>query len=71
VLAALEPVVSSEVPSVARLASGDGRGAGRLDPTWPPVLVAFVVVAVSAVVVLIVVVFRRLRIDARRQGGTR
>jgi hypothetical protein len=44
---------------------------GRLDPTWPPVLIAFVFAAVSAVVVLIVVVFRRLRTDARRQGGTR
>lgn len=59
------------VPSVAVLAAGEARGEGRLDPTWPPVLIAFVAVAVSAVVVLIVVVFRRLRIDARRQGGAR
>jgi hypothetical protein len=43
----------------------------RLDPTWPPVLIAFVLAAVSAAVLLIVVVFRRLRTDARRQGGSR
>jgi hypothetical protein len=67
VLAAL-PLVA---PSAARFAGGSARGEGRLDPTWPPVLIAFVAVAISAVVVLIIVVFRRLRIDARRQGGTR
>jgi hypothetical protein len=49
--------------------------ATRLDPSWPPVLVAFAGAAVSAVLVLIIVVFRRLRGDARRkargQGGGR
>jgi uncharacterized integral membrane protein len=42
--------------------------ATRLDPTWPPVLIAFVGAAVGAVIVMIVVVAQRLRADARRQA---
>jgi hypothetical protein len=45
--------------------------ATRLDPAWPPVLVAFVGVAVCALVVLTVVVVQRLRVDARRQARPR
>jgi len=58
----------------AALAAARPR-ATRLDPAWPPVLIVFVGVAVSAVMVLIVVVARTLRADARRQayrqGGAR
>jgi len=50
-----------------------GRGAERVDPSWPPVLIAFVVAAVSAGVISIVVVYRRLRgagreTDRHRRG---
>jgi len=36
-----------------------------LDPEWPPVLVALVVLVVGAVIVSVVVVFRALRTEAR------
>jgi len=36
-----------------------------LDPDWPPVLVALVLVSIGLVVVSVVVVFRALRSEAR------
>jgi hypothetical protein len=47
-------------------------GADRIDPTWPPVLVAAVFVVVSAATLSIVVVYRKLRAETRgqRKGHT-
>lgn len=42
-------------------------GAERIDSSWPPVLVAAVLVAVSAAILSFVVVYRKLRADARGQ----
>jgi uncharacterized protein (DUF2062 family) len=50
---------------------GAPSSSDRLDPSWPPVLIAFVVAAVSAVAISIVVVLKRLRADARQPGGSR
>lgn len=47
-------------------------GADRIDSSWPPVLIAVVVVVVSAAALSFVVVYRRLRAEARgeRKGHT-
>jgi hypothetical protein len=44
-----------------------GRGPAPVDPTWPPVLIAAVLAGVSAGVISIVMVLRRLRADVRGQ----
>jgi hypothetical protein len=46
-----------------------GAAEGGLDSEWPPVLVAFVVLVVSAMAISIVVVFRALR--SERSAGRR
>jgi len=46
--------------------------AERMDPEWPPVLIAAVVVVVSTTAISIVLMLRRLRTEVRgtrRRGG--
>jgi uncharacterized protein (DUF2062 family) len=52
--------VHAAVPAAIVVARDRG-----LDPEWPPVLVALVVLVVGAAVVSAVVVFRALRTEAR------
>jgi hypothetical protein len=42
-------------------------GADRIDSSWPPVLVAAVFAVVSAATLSFVVVYRKLRAEARSQ----
>jgi hypothetical protein len=45
-----------------------GRDTSAVDPSWPPVLIGFVVAALGAGVISVVVVYRRLRGERDRQG---
>ena len=55
------------MPPGAVAAQLAGGAADRMDPTWPPVLVAAVVALGVLVVVGVTVMFRRLRAAAREQ----
>jgi hypothetical protein len=41
------------------------RAADRMDPTWPPVLIAAVIIVVGGAAVSVFMVFRSLRAAAR------